>query len=254
MVNVAKLSSADEVNAVIPYFGYGRGDQKNKSRVTIAAALAAKEIQLAGANRILTMDLHAEQTVGMVDIPWDNIYARPVILEEVEKMGLEDLVFVAADAGGVKRAVAFQNLTVGNSNIAVAYKIRPRANEVEVLRVVGDLEGKDAFIAEDVIDTAGTIVDVAKAVKACGAKRIFVAAAHGIFSTDKYGVPALQKIDESPIDQIIITDSIKQPPAVVNHPRIKIVSIVDMFAEAMLRIHTGESVGQLIPSINGKKH
>ncbi len=249
MLDASKGSSAKEITAVIPYFGYARQDRKNRSRAPISAALVAKQMQNAGASRILTVDLHAEQIMGSVGIPWDNLYSRAVLLPIIEERGTDNLVVVAPDIGGGKRAEAFSHLLGGDGDIAFIHKEREIANQSRAIRVVGEVDGRDVLLVDDIIDTAGTITNAANLLRECGAKKIMVAAPHGLFSGS-----ALERINGSTIDEIFITDTIGQPDIIKNHPKITIVSVAPLLAEAILRIHTGESLGKLIPEINGRKH
>jgi ribose-phosphate pyrophosphokinase len=251
MIQAASLSSADQVTAVIPYYS-GRQDRKDRSRAPITASLIAKMLETAGASRILTIDLHAEQTMGSVNIPWDNLYGRYALLPEIEKEGTDNLVVASPDAGGGKRAEIFSGLLGGEGDIALVYKTRPRPGESKVLRVAGEVEGKRVVIVDDIIGSGGTIVNATKEIiEVCGAKSVMVAATHGHFSGQALGL-----INKSLIEKIYVTDTIAHKPEVRAHPRIKIVTLAPLIAEAIRRIHTGESLGELIPEkMNGnKKH
>jgi ribose-phosphate pyrophosphokinase len=242
VVQAASLSSAKQVTAVIPYYS-GRQDRKDRSRAPITAALLGKLLETAGANRIVTIDLHSEQTMGAVSIPWDNLYGRYALLPEIEKEGLENLVVAAPDAGGGKRAEIFSGLLGGEGDIALVYKTRPKPGESKVLRVAGDVRGKRVVIVDDMIGGGGTIVGATKEIiEECGATEVIVAATHGHFSGE-----AIKLIEDSMIKKIFVTDTIDHKPEARNHPKIKVVSLADLIAQAIMRIHTGESLAYLIP-------
>src|SRR5205814_1809508 len=195
MLDALKRSSAYRITAVIPYYGYGRQDRKDQPRVPISAKLVADLITTAGADRVLAMDLHAGQIQGFFDIPVDHLYAMPVFLDYIRKKKLKDLVVVSPDAGGVERARAFAKRL--NADLAIVDKRRPRPNEANVMNVIGDVKGKTAILLDDMVDTAGTLTEDAKALKSFGAKRVFAACSHGVLSG-----PAIKRLEESPIEEL----------------------------------------------------
>lgn len=244
MISAAIRASAQEVTAVVPYFGYARQDRKDRPRVTISGADVASMIKEAGAKRILTFDLHAEQMEGAAKIPWDNIYGSKVLLPAIqEETDKRNMVVVSPDVGGTKRAEKFSNL-LGKTggDIAIVHKRRQEAGMSEALAVVGDVDGKDALLVDDIIDTAGTMTNAARLLKNNGARSIRIAATHGLFTP-----PALDRIEDSPIDQVFVTDTIRLSDEVRSHPKIVVVTIAHLLAEAIRRMHTGEPVSELIP-------
>jgi len=245
MIHAARRASAKEITVVIPYYGYARQDRKDKARVTISAADVANMIVGAGADRILTVDIHSEQQQGFTNIPWDNIYASSILLPEIMKHGKNDMVVASPDVGGTKRAENISNILGLHGNIATVHKKRPKANESEALEVIGDVEGKNVLLIDDIIDTAGTIVHAADLLKKpYGANKIVVVATHGLFTK-----PALDRIAASSIDSIYVTDTIAIPRYITEHPNITIISIASLLAESIRRIHTGESISELILTV-----
>lgn len=243
MIDAAKRSSASEITAIIPYFGYSRQDRKDKSRVPISAALVAREIELAGADRIVTLDLHSEPEQGFVGIPWDNLYASvemvPVLKQTFNK---DNLVIVSPDKGGVARATAFSR-RLEAKGLAIVFKQRDVdvANQSEALDMIGDVEGKDALIVDDIIDTAGTIVNAASMLLDRGAKSVSVAATHGLFSG-----PAIERIRNSKIDRVFVTNSIDLNANARESSKVKVLTVAPLLAEAIKRIYVGESLSDLI--------
>jgi ribose-phosphate pyrophosphokinase len=233
IIDALRRASAGRITAVMPYYGYARQDRKSEPRVPITSKLIANLITAAGANRVLALDLHAGQIQGFFDIPVDHLYAAPVFLEYFKDRS--NTVVVSPDAGGVERARAFGKRM--NSELAIVDKRRPRPNQSEVLNLIGDVEGKRAVIVDDMVDTAGTIVQVAALLKKKGAKEVICVCTHAILSGD-----AKEKIEKSEISKIITTDTIyhKQLP-----PKILKLSVAGLLADAIKRIHANESVSSL---------
>lgn len=238
MIDALKRASARRITAVIPYFGYARQDRKDRPRVPLSAKLIANLLTRAGVDRILTIDLHAEQIQAFFDIPVDHLYATPVLVE-YHRQRTENLVVVAPDTGRAHRARGFAQRLGKDIPIAIIDKRRPAANQVEALRVVGEVSGMDALIFDDMIDTGGTLIKAAEALIRAGARSVQATATHGIFSGD-----AIKNLLASPINEVVITDTIFQPPA-KSHPRIKVLTVAALLAEAIFRIHREESVSSL---------
>ena len=238
LLDAFRRSSASRITAVIPYFGYARQDKKDKPRVPIAAKLMADLLTAAGADRILTMDLHAAQIQGFFNIPVDHLFAAPVILDAIRKLSLDDLVIVSPDVGGMTRARAIAKRL--DASLAVIDKRRTGKNETEILNVVGDVGGKDVLILDDIVDTAGTLVQAAAALHQGGAKRTYAAAVHGVFSG-----PALERIEGSGLQSLLVTNTIPVEWAVARCPRIRPLSVAALLGEAIQRIHDGASVSSL---------
>ena len=233
-----KRSSASRVTAVIPYYGYARQDKKDKPRVPITAKLVADLISKAGADRVLTMDLHADQIQGFFDVPVDHLFAAPVLLDAIREMNIPDLVIVSPDAGGVERARAIaKRLSVG---LAILDKRRTAPNVAEVMHVIGDVEGCNALIVDDIIDTAGTMTKAVDALKKKGAGRVLAAGVHGVLSG-----PALQRINESPLEQVLITNTTPLEQKLARSPKLKALSVAPLLGEAIRRIHVNSSVSSL---------
>lgn len=236
LIDALKRASAGRINAVIPYYGYARQDRKAKAREPITAKLVADLLTVAGADRVVTMDLHAGQIQGFFDIPLDHLSAlekladhfRPIVEKD------EDFVVVSPDLGGVTRTRKFANYL--KLPIAIIEKLRPRPNENEVMNVIGDIEGKNIILVDDMIDTGGTICKAAEVLKKRGAKDVYGAATHGVLSAD-----AVDRIDSSVMKKFIITDTIFQPEKNLQN-KIEVVSVGDLFAEAISRIHKSESI------------
>jgi ribose-phosphate pyrophosphokinase len=238
LLDAFRRSSASRITAVMPYFGYARQDKKDKPRVPIAAKLMADLLTAAGADRILTMDLHAAQIQGFFNIPVDHLFAAPVILDAIRKIEAEDLVIVSPDVGGLTRARAIAKRL--DAALAVIDKRRTGKNETEILNVVGDVEGKDALILDDIIDTAGTLVQAEAALRRQGARRTYAAAVHGVFSG-----PALERIEASKLQSLLVTNTIPVEAAIARCPRIRALSVAPLLGEAIQRIHDGASVSSL---------
>ncbi|HHE32193.1 MAG TPA: ribose-phosphate pyrophosphokinase [Chlorobaculum parvum] len=242
MIDAAKRSSAARITAVMPYYGYARQDRKDKPRVAITAKLVANLLTQAGADRILTMDLHAAQIQGFFDIPFDHLYSSVVLIDHVKNMSIADnLVVASPDVGGVKLARKFASEL--GTELVIVDKRRPRANVAEVMNIIGDVKGKNVLLVDDMIDTAGTIVNAAKAIQKAGGLKIYAAATHPILSG-----PAIERINNSVFEKVIVTDSL-----VSEHdycPKLEIVTISNLFGEAIKRIYDGESVSYLFDSKN----
>ncbi len=238
MLDAFKRSSASRVTAVLPYYGYARQDKKDAPRVPITAKLVADLISRAGADRVLTMDLHAAQIQGFFDVPVDHLFAAPVILDAVREMSIPDLVIVSPDAGGVERARAIaKRLGVG---LAIVDKRRTAPNVAEVMHVIGEVAGKNTLILDDIIDTAGTLTKTVEALKAQGAQRILAAGVHGVLSG-----PALERIEKSPLEQVIVTNTTPVEEKIQKCSKIRALSVAPLLGEAIVRIHENSSVSSL---------
>lgn len=249
IIDAAKRSSASEVSAIIPYFGYSRQDRKDRPRVPISASLVAGLIEYAGADRIVTIDIHSEPEPGFVKIPWDTLYASYNLLPVLKKnFKGENLVIASPDKGGVTKAT-FYLYHLKADGLAIVFKTRDvlRKNVSETLDMIGDVKGKNVLLVDDMIDTAGTICGAADLLKMRGAKSVSVAATHGLFSP-----PALERIEKSVIDKIFITDTVPLKREVLKNPKFVIVSIAPLLAEAIKFIYNGDSIsGKLIPKSHG---
>jgi ribose-phosphate pyrophosphokinase len=236
MTDALRRASAGRITAVMPYYGYARADRKPAPRVAITAKLIANLITSAGATRVITLDLHAAQIKGFFDIPLDHLYSRPAILEYIRNRNFENTVVVSPDVGSVERARSFaKRLDMG---LVIIDKRRPRPNEAVVYNIIGDVKGKTCFIFDDLVDTAGTLCMVAQSIKEQGAAKIIAAATHGVLSRD-----AIERIDKSPIEEIIFSDTI--PVNASKSAKIKVVSVAPLLAEAIKRNHMGESISEL---------
>ncbi len=239
IIDALKRSSAERITAVIPYYGYARQDRKDEPRVPISAKLIADLLSTAGASRVLTMDLHAEQIQGFFDIPVDHLYATPVLIDYCKQNKMSNLVVVAPDTGRANRARGFAKRLGDHIPIAVIDKRRPMSNQVEVVNVIGDVKGKNVLIFDDIIDTGNTLVVAAKSLKQLGAKQIMACATHAVLSRD-----AVQKLENSYISKVIVTDTIQLAPE-KQSKKITVLSVSKLLAEAISRIHKGESVSSL---------
>jgi len=238
MLDAFKRSSASRVTAVLPYYGYARQDKKDAPRVPITAKLVADLISDAGADRVLTMDLHAAQIQGFFDVPVDHLFAAPVLLDAVRNLAIPDLVIVSPDAGGVERARAIaKRLGVG---LAIVDKRRTAPNVAEVMHIIGEVEGKNTLILDDIIDTAGTLTKTVDALKARGAHRILAAGVHGVLSG-----PALERIDKSPIELVLVTNTTPIDEKLQQTSKLRALSVAKLLGEAILRIHENSSVSSL---------
>jgi ribose-phosphate pyrophosphokinase len=240
MVDALKRASAERISAVIPYFGYARQDRRPRSsRVPISAKVVANLLQTVGVSRVLTMDLHADQIQGFFDIPVDNIYASPVLLSDVRSKKYDDLIVVSPDVGGVVRARALAKQL--NTDLAIIDKRRPRANVSEVMHVIGDIDGRNCVIMDDMIDTAGTLVKAAEVLKERGAKKVYAYCTHPIFSG-----PAIARIEQgSALDEVVVTNTIPLSEAGHACKKIRQLSVAPLIAETIQRIAKGESVMSL---------
>jgi ribose-phosphate pyrophosphokinase len=241
MIDALKRSSASRITAVIPYFGYGRQDRKDQPRVPITAKLVADLVTTAGADRVLTMDLHAGQIQGFFNIPVDHLYATPVLLEYITKVfgkDLKDLVIVSPDAGGVERARAFAKRL--QANLAIIDKRREGPNNAHIMNIIGDVEGKHALLLDDMIDTAGTIVQGAQACADKGAKSVWAGCAHPVLSG-----PALERLQQSCLTEVVVTNTIPLNGKDQQCPKLRVLSVAPLLGEAIKRIHGEESVSSL---------
>ncbi|MCY7318610.1 MAG: ribose-phosphate pyrophosphokinase [Ramlibacter sp.] len=240
MVDALKRASAERISAVIPYFGYARQDRRPRSsRVPISAKVVANLLETVGVSRVLTMDLHADQIQGFFDIPVDNIYASPVLLNDVRAKKYDDLIVVSPDVGGVVRARALAKQL--NTDLAIIDKRRPRANVSEVMHVIGDIEGRNCVIMDDMIDTAGTLVKAAEVLKERGAKKVYAYCTHPIFSG-----PAIERIARgTALDEVVVTNTIPLSEAAHGCQKIRQLSVAPLIAETIQRIAKGESVMSL---------
>ena len=238
MLDAIKRSSADRVTAVIPYYGYARQDKKDAPRVPITAKLVADLLSQAGADRILTMDLHAAQIQAYFDMPVDHLFAAPVLLEAIRKLNLPDLVIVSPDAGGVERARAIAKRL--NADLAIVDKRRTAPNEANVMHVIGDVDDRPVLILDDIIDTAGTLTHTVNALIEKGASRVFAAAVHGVLSG-----PALERLQEAPIDRVLITNTTPLDEKLRRCEKLEPLSVGSLLGDAILRIHRNSSVSSL---------
>ncbi|MBF1576979.1 MAG: ribose-phosphate pyrophosphokinase [Hoylesella shahii] len=232
MIDAAKRASARTINAVIPYFGWARQDRKDKPRVSIGAKLIADLLSVAGINRLITMDLHADQIQGFFDIPVDHLYASAVILPYLESLKLDNLVIASPDVGGSKRANTYAKYL--GCPLVLCNKTRARANEVESMQIIGEVEGKNVVLVDDMVDTAGTIAKAADVMIAAGAKSVRACASHCVMSG-----PASERVDNSSLEEIVFTDSI---PYNNNCPKVKQLSVAEMFAETIRRVESNQSI------------
>lgn len=244
MVDALKRASARRITAVIPYYGYARQDRRPRStRVPISAKVVANMLEAAGVNRVLTMDLHADQIQGFFDIPVDNIYASPVLLSDLKSRNYDDLVVVSPDVGGVVRARALAKQL--GCDLAIIDKRRPKANVSEVMHVIGEIDKRNCVIMDDMIDTAGTLVKAAEVLKERGAKSVFAYCTHPILSG-----PAVERISNSKLDEVVITNTIPLQGPAKDCKKIRQLSVAFLFAETIRRISDGESVTSLFAEQN----
>ena len=244
MVDALKRASARRITAVIPYFGYARQDRRPRSRrVPISAKVVANMLEAVGVERLLTMDLHADQIQGFFNIPVDNIYASPILLSDLKGKNYPDLVVVSPDVGGVVRARALAKQL--GCDLAIIDKRRPKANVSEVMHIIGEIENRNCVIMDDMIDTAGTLVKAAEVLKERGARRVFAYCTHPVFSG-----PAVERIERSHIDEVVITNTIPLGDAARQCGRIRQLSVAFLFAETIRRISDGESVTSLFSDQN----
>ncbi len=235
MIDAFKRASAERITAVIPYYCYARQDWKDRPRVPISARLIADLLEAAGADRVLTMDLHSPQIMGFFSVPVDNLMAAPVLAKYIQALGLKDLAIISPDAGGVTRARGFAK-RVG-AKLAIIDKRRPAPNVAEVLHVIGEVKGKDVVILDDMVDTGGTLAQGVEALRREGAKKIYAACTHPVLSGK-----AIEKIENSDIEKLIVTNTI---PLSENSQKIVVLSVAELFGEAIRRINEGSSVSSL---------
>jgi ribose-phosphate pyrophosphokinase len=238
MIDALRRASADHITAVIPYFGYARQDRKVAPRTPITAKLVADLIATAGATRVLSIDMHAGQIQGFFNVPFDHLYAMPVLLDHMRQHFDASAVIVSPDAGGVERARAYGKRL--NCSIGMIDKRRPQPNEARVMHVIGDVKDRNVILLDDMIDTGGTLVAAASALKERGARTIYAYASHPVFSG-----PAIERIVASDIDRVVVTDTIALGPAAIASGKIEAVSVAPLIAEAIRRIHHGDSVSSL---------
>jgi len=238
MLDAAKRASAERLTAVIPYYCYARQDWKDRPRVPISARLVADLIETSGADRVLTMDLHSPQIQGFFSVPADNLTSAPVLASHIGGLGLGKLTIVSPDAGGVGRARDFAKRL--GAGLAIIDKRRPAPNEAKVMHVIGDVKDRDVVIFDDMVDTAGTLVLSADALKKEGARRILAACTHPVLSG-----PAIEKVESSPIEKLIVTDTMPLTAKAAASPKVALLSVAGLFGEAIRRINEGSSVSSL---------
>jgi ribose-phosphate pyrophosphokinase len=238
LLDAFKRSSASRVTAVLPYYGYARQDRKDKPRVPITSKLVADLITAAGASRVLTIDLHAAQIQGFFDIPVDHLFAAPVVIRHLKSLQMQDLTIVSPDAGGVERARAYAKRL--GAGLAIIDKRRVAANQTQVMNIIGEVEDRNVFIVDDIIDTAGTLIESVKVLKEKGARSISASCTHAVLSG-----PAIDRINGSALDQVVVTNTIPTSEKAASCSRLKTLSVADLLAEAIKRIHTEESVSSL---------
>lgn len=236
MIDALKRASARRITAVVPYYGYARADRKAEPRVPISAKLVANLITASGTDRVLTLDLHAGQIQGFFDIPVDHLYSTPVFIEYFKKKKLNNIIVVSPDAGGAERARVFAKLL--DCELAVVDKRRISPNEAVVMHIIGDVKGKNALVIDDLIDTGGTLSKTCDALKADGALKVFAGCAHGVLAAD-----AVEKVKKSCMEELVITNSINSKTK--NEPKIKILSVAGLLAQAITMIHEERSVSNL---------
>jgi len=238
MIDACKRASAGRITAVMPYFGYARQDRKARPRDPITAKLVADILTSAGADRVMTMDLHAAQIQGFFEIPVDHLYGAPILAKYYKNKMDENWTVVSPDVGSVGRARNFASRV--NAPIAIVDKRRPKANAIEVMNVIGDVEGKTCLMVDDMIDTAGTICQGAEALVKNGAKEVYACCTHGVFSG-----PAMERITKSPIKELLVLDTINMPESVKNNPKIKIISVAKLIAGAINTVFSDSSLSAI---------
>ncbi len=232
MLDAAKRASARHITAVMPYFGWARQDRKDKPRVPIGAKLIAKLLESAGATRIITMDLHADQIQGFFEKPVDHLFASTIFLPYIDALNLSDLTIASPDMGGSKRAYAYSKFL--SSDVVICYKQREKANVISHMELIGNVKGKNVILVDDMVDTAGTLTKAADLMKERGALSVRAICTHALLSGDAY-----EKIEQSQLEELIVTDSI---PPKVSHPKVKVLSCAPLFAEVMRNVHYNESI------------
>jgi ribose-phosphate pyrophosphokinase len=244
MIDACRRASAKRITAVVPFFGYARQDRKDQPRVPITAKLVANLITAAGANRLLTMDLHAQQIMGFFDIPVDHLYAAPVMYRYFSQKNLKDLVVVSPDIGGVKMVHAYANLF--QAPLAIVDKKRKSATEVEMLSVIGDVKGKTVLLVDDLTETAATVTRAAEILKKNGANKVYASVSHAVLNP-----AALDRLKASELEELVTTDTV--PHSKVNGFKLTELTVAPLLGEAIKRIHNSESVSSLFDIINGKR-
>ncbi|MFU8788957.1 MAG: ribose-phosphate diphosphokinase [Methylobacter sp.] len=240
MIDALHRASASRITAVMPYYGYARQDRRSRSaRVPISAKLVAKMIEQAGAHRVLTVDLHADQIQGFFDIPVDNVYSSPILLGDVWRQKYKDLIVVSPDVGGVVRARALAK-RLDDADLAIIDKRRPKANVAEIMHIIGDVDGRSCVLIDDLVDTAGTLCHAAEALKKHGAIKVVAYCTHAVLSGS-----ALKNINNSELDELVVTDTIPLSDEASKMGRIRQLSVAEMLAETIRRIAVGESVSSL---------
>jgi ribose-phosphate pyrophosphokinase len=240
MIDAIKRASSAKITAVMPYYGYARQDRRTRSaRVSISAKLVAKMIEQAGANSILTIDLHADQIQGFFDIPVDNVYSSPLLLGDIWRQQYKNLIVVSPDVGGVVRARALAK-RLGDADLAIIDKRRPRANVSEVMHIIGDVSGRTCILVDDIVDTAGTLCHAASALKKHGAKKVVAYCTHAVLSG-----AAMSNLRNSELDELVVTDTIPLSQEAVDLGKIRQLSVAEMLAETIRRISAGESVSSM---------
>jgi ribose-phosphate pyrophosphokinase len=240
MCDALKRASAASINAVIPYYGYARQDRKVAPRTPITAKLVADLLEVAGATRVVSMDMHVGQIQGFFNIPSDHLFASPVFLEDIRKNfpDLDNVVIVSPDAGGVERARAYSKRL--NASLAIVDKRRPRPNSSEVMNLIGEVKGRDAILLDDMVDTGGTLTQAAAALKDSGARRVVAYAVHAVLSG-----PAISRISSSPLERAVFTDTVPLSPAARECSKIQVLGTERLFGEAIARIHRADSLSSL---------
>jgi ribose-phosphate pyrophosphokinase len=240
MADALRRSSAGRVTAVIPYYGYARQDRRVRSaRVPISAKVVADMLQTAGVDRVLTVDLHADQIQGFFNIPMDNIYGSPILLDDIEKQDYDNLMIVSPDVGGVVRARAIAK-QLNDADLAIIDKRRPQANEAQVMHIIGDVEGRTCVIVDDMVDTAGTLCKAADALKQFGAKKVVAYCTHPVLSGS-----ALQNIEKSALDELVVTDTIPLTDAAKACTKIRQLTLAGLLAESIRRVNNEESISAM---------
>jgi ribose-phosphate pyrophosphokinase len=240
MIDALKRASASRITAVLPYYGYARQDRRSRSaRVPISAKLVARMIEQAGASRILTVDLHADQIQGFFDIPVDNVYSSPILLGDVWRQQYKDLIVVSPDVGGVVRARALAK-RLDDADLAIIDKRRPKANVSEIMHIIGDVEGRTCVLIDDLVDTAGTLCHAAAALKKHGAIKVVAYCTHAVLSG-----AAMKNLNNSELDELVVTDTIPLNQDALDSGKIRQLSVAEMLAETIRRIAVGESVSSL---------
>ena len=238
MVDALKRASAGSITAVIPYYGYARQDRKAAPRTPITAKLVADLLSASGVDRVVAMDLHASQIQGFFNVPFDHLYAMPVFLDHLKPRFEERPVFVSPDAGGVERTRAYAKRM--DADLAIIDKRRPKANVSEIMNIIGTIKDRDCILLDDIIDTAGTLTGAARALQEHGARRVYAAATHPVLSG-----PAIERIIDSPLEEVIVTDTIPLSPKAVESGKFTVLSVDRVLGEAIKRIHHSDSVSSL---------